>query len=363
LRLPDPLVANDGTTIATAAQWQSKRRAEILDLFREHVYGRDPIQRPGTLAFSVKETEPNAMQGKATRKLVTISFRGPGGGGAINLILFVPNGRTKPAPAFLLITGIARAIDGTRENKSAFWPAEEIVARGYAAAAFWTGDVAPDRKADRWTKGVHGIFDHRPRADDAWGTIAAWAWGASRVMDYLETDATIDPKRVAVVGQSRGGKTALWAGAQDERFALVVSNDSGCTGAKLTRVPGGETVLQINTSFPHWFCENYKRYNEHPEELPVDQHELIALMAPRPVYIASASEDSHANPRAEFLAARAASPVYALFRLPGLAATDFPPPDTALHDGMIGYHLRRGTHGLLEYDWQRFMEFADRRMK
>jgi hypothetical protein len=363
LNLPDPLTRNDGSKVTSAAEWRSGRRAEILELFREHVYGRNPIERPASLAFKVTDTNAKAMDGVATRKLVTISYRGPGGEGAIHLVLFVPNAATKPAPCMLLICNRgAENIDPTREKKSPFWPAEQIVARGYAAAAFLNADVAPDTK-DSWTKGAHAIFDRTPRPPDAWGTIGAWAWGASRVMDYLETDSSIDRKRVAVVGHSRGGKTALWAGAQDERFALAVSNESGCTGAKLARVAGGETILKINTNFPHWFCDNYKQYNNRDDTLPVDQHELIALMAPRPVYVASAAEDANANPRAEFLAARHASPVYALFKLPGLDAAQFPPPDTVFHAGKIGYHVRPGTHNLLESDWQRFMDFADKHMK
>lgn len=364
LALPDPLVSNDGSKVVSAEEWRGRRRGEVLELFRAHVYGRDPIARPETLVFDVTDTDRGAMGGAATRKLVTISYRGPGGEGAIRLVLFVPNASRKPAPCFLLICNRGpENIDPTREKKSPFWPAEQIVARGYAAAAFHNADVAPDEKARRWTKGAHAIFDQTPRAPDAWGTIAAWAWGASRVMDYFETDSSIDGRRVAVVGHSRGGKTALWAGAQDERFALVVSNDSGCTGAKLARHPGGESVLKINTNFPHWFCENYQRYNNRHDALPVDQHALIALMAPRAVYVASASEDANADPRGEFLGAKHASPVYALFKLPGLQAEEFPAPGTAFHDGKIGYHLRPGAHNLLEYDWQRFMDFADRHMK
>ena len=363
LNLPDPLVRNDGSKVTSVAQWRDVRRAELLELFREHVYGRNPVGRPDTLAFKVTDTDPKAMGGAATRKLVTISYRGPGGEGAINLVLFVPNNATKAAPCMLLICNRpAENIDPTREKKSPFWPAEQIVARGYAAAAFLNADVAPDTK-DSWTKGAHAIFDRTPRAADAWGTIGAWAWGASRVMDYLETDSSIDRRRVAVVGHSRGGKTALWAGAQDERFALAVSNESGCTGAKLARVTGGEDIRKINTGFPHWFCENYKQYNNRDDTLPVDQHELIALMAPRPVYVASALEDKNANPLGEFLGAKHASPVYALFKLPGLDAKEFPAPDTAFHAGKIGYHVRPGTHNLLESDWQRFMDFADKHMK
>ncbi len=360
LNLPDPLTLQDGTKVTTPERWAAKRRPELLELFRREVYGRMPVGRPADLRFEVTNTEP-AMNGAATRRLVKIAYRGPGGEGAINLILFIPNGLAKPAPCFLLICNRGpENIDPTREKKSPFWPAEQIVARGYAAAAFHNADVAPDKHVG-WKEGVHPIFDPAQRADDAWGTIAAWAWGASRVMDYLETDRAIDRTRVALVGHSRGGKTALWAGAEDQRFAMVVSNESGCTGAKLARHPKGESVERINTVFPHWFCQNYKRYNGRHEALPIDQHELIALIAPRPVYVASASQDS--DPKGEFLGALHASPVYELHGLRGLAgAKEYPAPDLTLGEGHIAYHLRPGPHNLIEYDWSRFMDFADRRL-
>ncbi len=358
LDLPDPLTLGGGGKVSTVDAWKTQRRPELLELFRKNVYGQAPVGRPASLKFEVTEKNENTMEGKATRKQVRISFRGPGGEGSIRLVLFVPNQGAKPAPCFLLVCNREpENIDPAREKKSPFWPAEEIVARGYAAAAFHNADVAPDIHS-AWGSGVHAIFDKSPRPSDAWGTIAAWAWGSSRVLDYLETDGDIDKTRVALVGHSRGGKTALWAGAEDERFAVIVSNDSGCTGAKLARHLRGETIEQINTHFPHWFCENYKRFNGHPELLPVDQHELIALIAPRPVYIASASEDG--DPQGEFLGALHASPVYALFGLGGLAVKDFPPADSAFPKGKIGYHLRAGAHNLLEYDWSRFMNFTDR---
>jgi pimeloyl-ACP methyl ester carboxylesterase len=294
---------------------------------------------------------------------VNISYEGPGGKGTIRLILFVPGAATQPVPCFLLINN--RGVDNTdptREKKSPFWPAEQIVARGYAAAVFWNGDVAPDKK-DSFHEGAHAIFDPPgQRADDAWGTIAAWSWGASRVLDYLQTDSDIDGARVALVGHSRGGKTALWAGAQDERFAMVVSNNSGSTGAAIARGKVGETVAAINKNFPYWFNGNYKRYNDRENELPVDQHMLAALIAPRPLYISSASEDLWADPQAEYLCGVAATPVYRLFDVEGLRSDAFPAPDTPLHEGKIGYHLRSGQHLLTEYDWQQFMNFADKHL-
>lgn len=363
LKLPDPLVSLGGEKITSPEQWRNQRRGEILELFRTHVYGRTPIGRPESLKFEVTETAAEAMEGKATRKQVRISYRGPGGEGAIKLVLFVPNGRSQPAPCWLLICNRPPSnIDPTREVKSPFWPAEQMIARGYAAAAFYNADVAPDKK-DAWTAGAHQIFDTPPRTAESWGTIAAWAWGASRCLDYLVSDPTIDAKRVAVVGHSRGGKTALWAGAEDERFAMVVSNDSGSTGAAIARGKGGERIRDINKNFPHWFCENYKRYDGREDELPVDQHMLAALAAPRLLYIASASQDSWADPGHEFLSAVHATSVYRLLGLKGLPTTAMPGPDAPVADGEIGYHLRTGKHDLTEYDWQCYMDFADRHLR
>ncbi len=362
--LPAVLTFQNGEKVTSPAQWPA-RRAEILGLFRTHVYGRNSVERPTDLRFKVEKTDPSAMGGAATLKQVAIEFAG--GKGRINLVLFVPNGRAGAAPVFVLASHRgAQNIDPTRQNKSDFWPAEAIIKRGYAAAAFLTADLDPD-KDDDFRNGVHGLFDAprkegEKRAPDAWGTIAAWAWGASRVLDYLESDPDVDAKRVAIVGHSRGGKTALWAGASDPRFALVVSNNSGSTGAALSRGKRGETIALLNKEFPHWANANYKKFDGKEAELPVDQHQLIALMAPRPVYIASAIADKWADPQGEFLSGVAASPVYELLGKKGVTATAFPALEKPLHDGFIGYHVRRGGHGLGLYDWTQFMDFADVRM-
>lgn len=364
MTLPDPLVTGAGDAVTTAARWREERRPEILELFRTHVYGRAPVGRPESLRFETRETDQTAMEGRATRKRIDIRYSGPGGEGRIELVVFIPNEAVKPVPGFLLICNRDRRnIDPTRTERSPFWPAERIVARGYVAAAFHNADVAPDQP-DMFHQGAHGIFEAKDsaRAPDAWGTIAAWAWGASRAMDYLATDPDIDPRRIGVVGHSRGGKTALWCGAQDERFALVVSNNSGCTGAALARRKIGERVADINNQ-SHWFCANYKKFNGTEDDLPVDQHQLIALMAPRLVYVASASQDAWADPEGEFLSCVHAGPVYALFGLQGVGADRFPRAGQPLHTGHIGYHLREGRHDLTEYDWDRFMDFADRHWK
>lgn len=363
LDLPDPLTAESGERVETPAQWQSSRRGEVLELFRENVYGRRPVERPEQLDFVVVDVDKEALDGAATKKLVDIRYGGPGGQGTIRLVVMLPNKVSGPAPGFLHFCIRPREnVDPDRETYSGCWPVDLILERGYFAAAFHKGDVDPDEH-DGFTNGVHGIFDQpagEPRAGDAWGTIAAWAWGTSRAMDYFETDARVDARRVALVGHSRGGKTALWAGAEDERFAMVVSNNSGCTGAALARRRQGETVQKINDVFPHWFCRNYRQYNDREDALPVDQHELIALIAPRLVYVASATEDSWADPQGEFLACVHADPVYRLLGVDGLSAREMPAPGEPIHEGRIGYHLRQGKHNLTREDWGHFIDFAER---
>lgn len=365
--VPDVLTTLSGKPVESAEVWEKERRPEVLELFQTHVYGKKPVGRPQTLRFEQLEPDQEMMGGTALRKRVRVSYVGPGGEGGFALTAFIPKS-AKPAPAFLLICNRDPAvnIDPGRLQKSPFWPAEELVARGYAALALFNGDIDPDSH-DGFTNGVHGVFQPDPsvRATDAWGTIAAWAWGASRVMDWIEAEPLIDARRVAVVGHSRGGKTALWCGATDVRFALTISNNSGCGGAKLNRMslPRSESVAVINKAFPHWFCDNFKRYGGNEEDLPVDQHMLVALIAPRLAYVASATLDDWAGQPAEFRACELASPVWRrLYRKNGLVGV-WPPPDTPLHEGRIGYHLRSGKHNLELYDWERFMDFADRHWK
>ncbi|HEX7654815.1 MAG TPA: acetylxylan esterase [Verrucomicrobiae bacterium] len=358
LQLPPALITNEGEPVSSAATWLARRRPELLESFRTNVYGRQPVGRPANLTFTMV-SETNSMAGLAKAKQVTISYGNERGTGAIHLVLFIPMSRL-PAPCFLLICNRgARNLDPTRQLPSAFWPAEALIRRGYAAAAFCNTDVAPDR-SNGFTNGVYALYDPPAgHAPDAWGAIAAWAWGASRVMDYLATDPGIDPKRIAVVGHSRGGKAALWAGAEDDRFALIVSNDSGSTGAALARGKQGENIRAINRVFPHWFCRNYHHFAGRENELPVDQHLLAGLIAPRLLYIASATGDATSDPRSEFRTAVAVGSIYQLFGLGGLPATRFPAPDSPVIGGAIGYHIRSGNHDLTPYDWERFMDFAD----
>lgn len=360
--LPDMLSAADGRKIVTCDDWKNIRRPEILELFRKHVYGRVPAT-PYQKSFKVVNEDPSAMDGTATLKQIDIKIAVGGKSLTIHLVLFIPNKVAKPVPTFLVICnrGLDN-IDPTRRTKSEFWPAEELIARGYGIAAFYNADVAPD-KNDGFKDGIHGLLDGGKRPPDAWGTIAAWAWGASRCLDYFETDKDVARDKVAVIGHSRAGKTALWAGAEDERFAIVCANESGCGGAALCRRQTNEkeTVARINKVFPHWFNENFKTYNGREESLPVDQHMLIALLAPRAVCVGSADRDLWADPRGEFLSTVLAGPVYRLFGKQGLGESPVMPAiGESLHGDGAHYHIRAGKHNLTLFDWGCYLDFADK---
>jgi hypothetical protein len=359
--LPDVLAGGAGV-VRTSDKWPA-RRAEILDLFREHVYGRS-ASLPQELRFKVIEEDPSAMSGAATLRRVAVMSANNGREFVFQLTMFVPNAGQGRVGLFLFLNNRAESnTDPTRKEKSGFWPAEQVIARGYGIAAIQVEALALDDRF-RYRDAAIWLFEGSltppsQRPANAWGALAAWAWGASRAMDYLVTDARVDPARVAVVGHSRGGKAALWAGAEDQRFSMVIANESGEGGAALSRRPFGETLARITTSFPHWFNETYATFAGRVDALPVDQHMLLALIAPRALYVASADEDLWADPRGEFLSLAHSSPVYALWGDPQIGA-DMPPLEQPLIAGRRGYHVRRGPHNLTPYDWDRFADFADK---
>jgi hypothetical protein len=381
--LPDLLACSDGTRVTDAAAWTAKRRPELLELFQTQEYGRIP-KPPASLRVEVQDEDREALGGKATRLQLRVHFDGTPDGPAASLLVYVPNARKGPAPAFLGLnfTGnhtvhpdpailmpppteeaVRLERTGARGSVALHWPIETILDRGYAVATAWYFDIDPDFD-DGFKNGVHPLFvaqGQDPAAGDFTGSIGAWAWGLSRLYDALADRPEIDPKRIAVHGHSRLGKTALWAGAQDERFALVVSNDSGEGGAALARRHFGETTAIINTAFPHWFCKNFKAYNENEPSLPFDQHELIALIAPRPVLVLSAQDDLWADPKGEFLSALAADPVYRLLGTDGLPVKEWPAVNTPAL-GTIGYHIRPGKHDILPQDWGIMLDFADKHL-
>ncbi len=358
--LPDPLIVSDGKRV-TRETWPA-RRLEILELFREHVYGRAPVERPENISFKILEEDARDLDGRATRRLVEISFDTPHAGRfSLPVQLYLPNRGARPFPAVVLLQ-----FEGLTDRATPL-----VIDRGYALAIVDRRALAADDKAIFRDGIINAFSGKEPLATDAWRAIAAWAWGASRVVDYLETEPGIDAKRLGVAGHSRMGKTALWAAANDQRFAIALSNQSGCGGAALSRRIFGETVARINTVFPHWFCENFQRYNGRESELPVDQHMLLAIIAPRRVYVTSADEDLWADPRGEFLSCFHADPVYRLLGVPGLgeplterkgqrsrSSPQMPPVGQSIHGGHIGYHVRPGAHAFTDYDWKRFLDFA-----
>ena len=368
--LPDPLVMQDGRPVTTAAMWRDERRPEILALFQAQVYGRS-LPKPQHVRFRVIENQP-IVHGLATRKRIGVELVGLAGAyRVLTVTLLVPRQAIGPVPAFVGMHLFDPRSDDPRpgkplegvpnENLPGDRLLEVILQRGYAIATLEAKDFCPDDKQAFRDGALHHYFPDRagvPGPEEP-GAIATWAWGLSRALDYLETDRDVDAHHVAVIGHSRMGKTALWAGAQDERFALVISNDSGCGGASLARRRYGETVAHITRVFPHWFCGNYVKYSERLDDLPVDQHELVALIVPRPVYVASAVEDRWADPRGEFLAAGGADGVYRLLEKPGLGATEPPEPGKSIGQ-FIGYHIRIGKHALTDNDWLRYLDFADR---
>ncbi|MFT5088225.1 MAG: hypothetical protein ACI906_005235 [Candidatus Latescibacterota bacterium] len=381
--LPDPLVCTDGTPVLDAKTWRQKRRPETLSLFAQHVFGSMPGPLKDTRFVVFEEGE--ALAGQATRRQVSAHFTGADGP-RMDLLIYLPRHATGPVPLFLGLnfggnhtvhddpairlstewvrdgTGVVdhRSTEDARGSAQNRWAIEEIIARGYGLATAYCGDLDPDYD-DGYQNGIHPLFyqkgQEKPR-DDEWGSIGAWAWGLSRSMDYFATDAEIDQRRVAVMGHSRLGKTALWAAACDERFALIISNESGCGGAALSRRCYGETVERVNRVFPHWFCNNFRLYNHGEDALPIDQHQLIALAAPRPVYIASANEDRWSDPRGEFLGALHADSVYRLLSGEGLPASQMLALDQASL-GRIAYHVRSGAHDVTDFDWQQYLDFAD----
>lgn len=385
--LPELLVAEDGTEIADAEAWETKRRPEVLAMFEEHVYGKTPAKVAPNVSFETLDLgESSTVEGAPLRKLVRMKLEN---GPTIEMLVFLPKDAKGPVPAFLglnfqgnhsitndpdiPITGSwQRPKPGVEDNKAteksrgvsaSRWPVGMITSRGYALATVYYGDIDPDFD-DGFQNGIHPLFYEEgqtaPKPGE-WGAIGAWTWGLRRAMDFFEKNADfgVDASKVAVLGHSRLGKTSLWAGAQDPRFAIVISNNSGCGGAALHRRAIGETVGRINTVFPHWFCDNFNQYNENEGECPVDQHMLIALIAPRPAYVASAQEDKWADPKGEFLSARHAEPVYALYGMKGIGDSDMPEVDCPVGD-RVGYHMRSGGHDVKDYDWGQYLNFADR---
>ena len=356
--LPVILTSKDGLEIASSDLWNKIRRPEILELFRKNIFGRVPDTKYSE-TFKLLSLDSSVFERTATQKEILISIESGGKLLSFNLTLFTPNNVKQPVPSFLLIDPWFSESNTPRwKQKGNYWPVEEALARGYGMAIFDASQLDPDN-FDNFKNGIHAILDKNPRHDDAWGTLAAWAWGASRCMDYLVTDRNVAADKIAVVGHSRAGKTALWAGAEDTRFAMVISNESGAGGAALARRRFGETVARLNSSFPHWFCTNYNKYSNNEIALPVDMHMLLALIAPRALYIDCADEDLWGDPHGSYISLFNAVPVFKLLGWNSSIPESMPPLNKQVISGRVGFHIRDGVHNMLLKDWSWFMDFAD----
>lgn len=387
--VPDPLVMFNGEAVTDSIQWMVKRRPELLNFFRDSVYGKVP-DKLGMTSFEILEEGSSSFYQNAIRQQVRVWIEKDNHKLAFTLLIYLPEGKQK-TPVFLgcnfygnhsvtpddkvLIpttwaanntnyhignNTFTEASRGTRADR---WSIQRILDAGFGLATFYYGDIDPDK--NDFSDGIQPFFYSKkqthPNADQ-WGSISAWAWGMSRALDYLEKNEKVDASKVIAFGHSRLGKTALWAGATDQRFVAVISNNSGCGGAALSKRQYGETINTVNHAFPHWFCDNFKTFNENEAALPVDQHELIALIAPRPVYIGSAQDDQWADPRGEFLSAYYASPVYELFGKTGISNTAMPEVHQPIQN-TVAYHIREGIHYVTDYDWEQYVKWASAILK
>lgn len=385
---PDPLVMTDGSTVRSAGDWYGQRVPELKHLFQHYMYGFAP-SAPEEIRAAVRRENPAAFGGKATLREVEIRL-GPEPSRIMRLLVVTPNRGRKPVPCFVGAnfdgnhtlandTSVAlpdswmsekspgvtahRATEAGRGTRIDEWCIEKAISRGYAVATFYRGDVEPDNPDLRDGVRYHVPLDGRtePGPHD-WGTIAAWAWGISRAVDYLVTDPSIDTRRIAVVGFSRLGKAALLAAALDGRLSMVIGHQTGCGGAAPSRSTVGESVRIINTKFPHWFCAAFHDFNDAPERLPFDQHALLALLAPRPVLLTAATEDTWGNPEGVFDMARRAGVVYEFLCAQGLKASRMP-KEGKLVKSRLGYFIRPGRHSMTPEDWKAILEFADKYLR
>lgn len=372
--LPDPLMMQNGQPVRTSEQWFKERRPEIIKLYESEIYGRIPVRAP-RLTFAVAETDRSALAGTAVRKHL-VGHLGAPDGPAVNVFLYLPAKASGPVPVLLHLTfstvdPAMAATESTSSTNSArprfgeAGPLTNILARGYGYATVRYTELEGDSATSNLSlarKLALAPGQTKPAADE-WGTISVWAWGVSRVLDYLETDPAVDAKRVALIGHSRLGKTALWAGASDPRFAIVFASCSGEMGSALARRDYGETVDDMAANFPYWFAGNFQKYSGRWNDMPVDAHMLLALNAPRPVFLTGGTQDQWADPRGEFLAAVAAGPVYRLLGQKDLGETDGPPLDKPLTTGALGFLYHTGPHAILPVDWGAFLDFAERYLK
>jgi hypothetical protein len=369
--LPNPLILANGKPVRDAKTWMQKRRPEIVRFFEENQFGRSP-ERPAGMSFDVFDKGTPAFDGKAIRRQITIYFSPKKDRPKMDLLLYLPANVTKPVPLLLNVSFTANSKPGeiwNRDKKRVPAPRDgrfgglkvlPFLEAGFGVATFYYGDVDPDFLGGV-PHGVRALYLKPGQTEptpNEWGAIAAWAWGASRALDYLETDKGVDAKRVAITGISRLGKTVMWAGAHDPRFAMVIASCSGEGGAALSRRHYGETIKHLTeaTRYPYQFAANYGKYGDRVNEFPVDAHLLVSLIAPRPVLLQTGDTDIWSDPKGEFLAALAAEPVFKLLGKQGLGTDQVPAAGQPIFH-TLGYVMHAGGHGTIPSDWDLFLKF------
>jgi len=361
--LPNPLQAANGSLVNSASDWPALRQ-QTLQLFRDNVYGRRP-ELSYEVEFKVVAEKSDLLDIGATGRHVSVIIKQGVQSYSFPIYMFLPKvAGDEKNPAILAINNREfPTFESAIETDDEFWPVKDILSRGYVACAVSTHTIDPD-EAGGFDRGIRGFFHRNSHASsapspDAWKALSAWGWGASRALDYLLTLDQVDGAKIAVLGHSRGGKTALWAAAEDARFSIAFSNNSGCGGAALSRRQYGETVKRITTAFPHWFCDTFATYGDRESELPIDQHQLLGLIAPRALYVTSAAEDLWADPRGEYLSVIAAAPVFSILGKDSIQDEQMAVLDVPRIEGVTGYHIRTGKHDLNRYDWTQFLNFCD----
>jgi len=385
----DPLTLQDGARVTSAAQWLTQRRPELMHLFEENMFGKTLAGKPDKLRFILREEKKDARNGTATRLRIGVLFEGTETGRQMELLVYLPNAVKGPVPLFLglnfdgnftttaekdlpvpthYVLGLFlktklpdhRATEALRGKDVTMWPYDAILARGYGIATACYGEIEPDQP-DQWWHGPR-VFGP-PTAGDSWGEIGAWSWALSRALDYLETNPRVDPRRVAVFGFSRLGKTAMWAGAQDQRFAAVISMESGKGGVSLMKRLVGEPVSHLaGPDIGFWFAPNFAKYSDNEAALPIDGSDLAALIAPRPLFILSGTKSARSDPEGEFLGGLEASPVYNLLGAEGMGVSTWPPAQKLINSN-VGYYLRPGSHNVTPEDWSAILDWSDSHLK
>ncbi|WP_296705025.1 acetylxylan esterase [Algoriphagus sp.] len=358
LILPDPFISEKGHLIKTISDWENTRKPELIKLFTDDVYGPIPTDFD-EISFAEVSENPNPFPESTIFKEVDITVFRNGNSHKMRLNVFIPKSSNQAVPIILLINHRPKYSDG-RIAEEGYWPVEELVKRGFATASFHGETVAPD-DAETFSQGILSkLYPEELSKPNGMRTFGAWGWASMRAMDYFEQEPLIDAKKSTIVGHSRSGKTALWTGANDARWAVVIGNESGCGGAAISRRKFGETVKIINTSFPHWFNDNFKKYNDQEDSLPIDQHMLAMLVAPRAIYFSSAREDLWADPKGEYLSMQLGSRVYNdIYKKSVSFDSDFEDLHAPIIQESAGYHIRNGKHGLTLEDWNHFMDFID----